>query len=207
MDGRISQQNLRVVSLKLLDLTQFAWPNLSIYFNFLCAVPRDDVIESTRFLMRPPVNHSIMGIPTKVVGTCFCGENMDAASNLSICVNFSLLIVMTYNDIKWVKYLDVISLFVSKHSTFNSPNSQYLKIFWFNLTDFMCFETQEFRKTQEFTILRFVKRRNLRNAGICFGEQELFSIPLSPWPFSSFRKLIKKPMTTDTTIYCTIRLF
>ena len=32
--------------------------NLSIYFNFLCAIPRDDVIESTRFLMRPPVNHS-----------------------------------------------------------------------------------------------------------------------------------------------------
>ena len=47
--------NLRVVSLKLLKLTQFAWPNLSIYFNFLCAVPRDDVTESTRFLMRPPV--------------------------------------------------------------------------------------------------------------------------------------------------------
>ena len=45
----------RVLSLKLLELTQFAWPNLSIYFNFLCAVPRDDVIESTRFLMRPPV--------------------------------------------------------------------------------------------------------------------------------------------------------
>ena len=50
--------NLRVVSLvslKLLELTQFAWPNQSIYFNFSCAVPRDDVIESTRFLMRPPV--------------------------------------------------------------------------------------------------------------------------------------------------------
>ena len=47
--------NLRVVSLKLLELAQFAWPNLSIYFNFLCAVPRDDVIESTRFLMRLPV--------------------------------------------------------------------------------------------------------------------------------------------------------
>ena len=29
----------------------------SIKFIF-CAVPRDDVIESTRFLMRPPVNHS-----------------------------------------------------------------------------------------------------------------------------------------------------
>ena len=29
--------------------------NLSIYFNFLCAVPRGDVIKRTRFLMRPPV--------------------------------------------------------------------------------------------------------------------------------------------------------
>ena len=48
--------NLRVVLLKLLELTQFAWPNLSIYFNFLCAMPRDDVIERTRFLMRPPVS-------------------------------------------------------------------------------------------------------------------------------------------------------
>ena len=47
--------NFRVVSLKLLELTQFAWPNQSIYFNFLCAVPRDDVIESTCFLMKPPV--------------------------------------------------------------------------------------------------------------------------------------------------------
>ena len=25
------------------------------YFNFSCAVPRDNVIESPRFLMRPPV--------------------------------------------------------------------------------------------------------------------------------------------------------
>ena len=41
--------------LKLLESTQFAWPNLSNYFNFLCAIPRYDVIESTRFLMRPPV--------------------------------------------------------------------------------------------------------------------------------------------------------
>ena len=37
--------NRRVVSLKLIELTQFTWPNPSIYFNFLCAVPRDDVIE------------------------------------------------------------------------------------------------------------------------------------------------------------------
>ena len=47
--------NLRVMSLNLLELTQFAWQNRSFYFNFLCAVPRDDVIESTRFLMRPLV--------------------------------------------------------------------------------------------------------------------------------------------------------
>ena len=46
-------KQIRVVSLKLLELNQFAWPN---YSNLLCAVPRDDVIESTRFLMRPPVS-------------------------------------------------------------------------------------------------------------------------------------------------------
>ena len=51
--------NLRVVSWKLLELTQFAWPNQTIYINFLCAVPRDGVIESTRFLMRPPVTGSM----------------------------------------------------------------------------------------------------------------------------------------------------
>ena len=55
MYGRISQQNRRVVSLKLLELTEFAWPNLSVYLTFLCADLRHDVIESTRFVMRPPV--------------------------------------------------------------------------------------------------------------------------------------------------------
>ena len=59
--------NLRVVSLNLLELTQFALPNLSIYFNFSCTVPRDDVIESPRFLMRPPVNHSTMIPPVELV--------------------------------------------------------------------------------------------------------------------------------------------
>ena len=38
-----------------------------------------------------------------------------------------------------VTYLDVISIFVSKPSSFNSQNSQYLKIFGFSLIDFMCF--------------------------------------------------------------------
>ena len=47
--------HIRVVFLKLLEITQFVWPNLSNYLNFLCAVPRDDVIKSTRFLMRPSV--------------------------------------------------------------------------------------------------------------------------------------------------------
>ena len=51
-----------------------------------------------------------------------------------------------------------------------------------------------------------------RNAGICVSEiietQELFSIPLSPWPFSSFQKINKKkPITTDTMIYLHRRLF
>ena len=54
INGRISQ-HIPVVALNLLELTQFAWPNLSIYFNFLCTVPRGDVIKRTRFLMRPPV--------------------------------------------------------------------------------------------------------------------------------------------------------
>ena len=36
-------------------------------------------------------------------------------------------------------YLDVISLFVSKHSNFYSLNSQYLEIFGFNVIDFTCF--------------------------------------------------------------------
>ena len=59
---------LRVVSLKSLQLTQFAWPNLSICFNFLCVDPRDDVIETTRFLMRPPVTFN--GSTTTIKVTC-----------------------------------------------------------------------------------------------------------------------------------------
>ena len=54
----LTKSQSRVI--KIVRVTQFALPNLSIYFNFLCAVPRDDVIESTRFLMRPRVNHSTM---------------------------------------------------------------------------------------------------------------------------------------------------
>ena len=85
-----------------------------------------------------------------------------------------------------MKYLDIILLFVSKHSTFNFPNSQYLKIFWFNIIDFMCFGDK-------------------RNAGICVSEiietQELFSIPPSPWPFSSFQKINKKNLLRQILWY------
>ena len=47
--------NLRVVALNLLELTQFSWLNLSIYFYFSCAVCCSNVMKRTRFLMRPPV--------------------------------------------------------------------------------------------------------------------------------------------------------
>ena len=40
---------------------------------------------------------------------------------------------------KSVPYLDVVAVFVSKPSSFNFPNSQYLEIFGFNRIDFMCF--------------------------------------------------------------------
>ena len=45
----LSKSQSRVIKIARVNST------LSIYFNFLCAVSRDDVIESTRFLMRPPV--------------------------------------------------------------------------------------------------------------------------------------------------------
>ena len=67
--------NLRIVSLKLLELTQFTWPNLSINFHFLWAVPRDDVIESTRFLMRAPVNHSTMIVTNSKLFIMWMHEN------------------------------------------------------------------------------------------------------------------------------------
>ena len=35
MDSRISQKILEVVALKLFELTEFASPNQSIYFNFV----------------------------------------------------------------------------------------------------------------------------------------------------------------------------
>ena len=44
--------------------------SINNYFNFLCAVPRDDVIESTLFLMRPPVNHSTMSAPIPTLTLC-----------------------------------------------------------------------------------------------------------------------------------------
>ena len=49
----LSKSQSRVI--KIARVKSIRMTKLSIYFNFLCAVPRDDVIESTRFLMRPPV--------------------------------------------------------------------------------------------------------------------------------------------------------
>ena len=65
-------------------------------------------------------------------------------SILSICVNFTVFsFVMAYNIKKFVPCLNVILLLVSKTSTFNSPNSQYLKIFGFIRIDFMCFSNMQ----------------------------------------------------------------
>ena len=45
--------------------------------------------------------YTTTGIPTRVVGTYFCGKNLEAASNLSICVNFKVFsFVMAYNNKK-----------------------------------------------------------------------------------------------------------
>ena len=41
------------------------------------------------------------GIPTRVVGTRFCGENLGSAGNLSTCINFKVFsFVMTCNNKK-----------------------------------------------------------------------------------------------------------
>ena len=98
--------NRRVVSLKLLELTQFAWPNQSIYFNFWCAVPRGDVIESTRFLMRPPV----------IILPCYkaltTSTNIQNAFNFSSCIHKKPLIPLIL--VKWVQITNIIA--------FNSHN-------------------------------------------------------------------------------------
>ena len=97
--------NLRVVSLKLLQSTQFVWPNLSIYFNFLCAVPRDDVIESTRFLMRPPVNHSTMvgTVRLRFTPRSECRDSLRASRR-----GFTIIVTPTYPtwEVKLIPRLD-----------------------------------------------------------------------------------------------------
>ena len=45
--------NVRVLTLKLLELTQFASPNYKCSLILLHSVPLCDVIKRTRFLMRP----------------------------------------------------------------------------------------------------------------------------------------------------------
>ena len=95
--------NLRVVSLKLLELTQFAWPNISIYFNFLCAVPHDDVNESTCFLMRPPVNHSTMALTMNEWRRALC------ASVWHLIVCFFLSLISFVCDLKLQIVLNLIT--------------------------------------------------------------------------------------------------
>ena len=99
--------NLKVVSLKILELTQFAWPKISIYFTLLCAVPRNDVIESTRFLIRPPVNHSTM------VSTAIPSLQL---RSLHICytkftfIQQFLVLYSSSFDLLWVLYLIIFPL-------------------------------------------------------------------------------------------------
>ena len=50
----LSKSQSCAMALNLLEVTEFASLNLSLYFNFLRAVPRCDVIKRTRFLIRPP---------------------------------------------------------------------------------------------------------------------------------------------------------
>ena len=82
------------------------------------------------------------------------------------------------NNKKDVPYLDVISLFVTQPSTFNSTNSQYLEVFGFNLINFMCFGD----------------KRNLWNENYSVFHK-------SQWSFSSSRNKFEITITTDTTIY------
>ena len=94
--------NLRVVPLKLLELTQFAWPNLSLCFSFLYAVPCCDVIESPRFLIRPPdiipqwtyLTSSSMVDPVWMEQKPFCllyDRNVDVAMYLNLSLHFYIL--------------------------------------------------------------------------------------------------------------------
>ena len=94
--------NLRVVSLKLLELTQFAWPNFLIYLYFLCAVPRDDVIESPRFLMRPPVNHSTIWCkPCAAIFTLKCYYSTTTQQNPYIVKYFNIFCYPTLYCVIW----------------------------------------------------------------------------------------------------------
>ena len=60
------------------------------------------------------------------------GEVLEADSNLSISINFTIFSFVTaYNNKTLVAYLYVMLLFVSQTITFYSSNSLYLQIFWF----------------------------------------------------------------------------
>ena len=100
------------------------------------------------------------GIPTRVVGTCFCGENLGSAGNLSICFNFKVFsFVMTCNNKKYGAISGCHITFCA--ITFNSPNSQYLEIFGFNLIYFMCFvDKRNASETEEVGIIQYSTKVN-----------------------------------------------
>ena len=65
------------------------------------------------------------------------GEVLQADSNLSTCINFTVFsYVMAYNNKNVGGLFGCYLLFVSQTSTFDSPNSLYLKIFGFIRYDF-----------------------------------------------------------------------
>ena len=73
----------------------------------------------------------------------YAGKVQEADSNLSICINFTgFLFVVGYN-IKNVGGLDVLLLFMTLTSTFDTPNSRYLKIYGFIWYNFGCFGEKE----------------------------------------------------------------
>ena len=92
-----------------------------------------------------------MGLKSKVylpelLEPVSAGEVLEADINLSSCINFtvsSFVIAYTVIIKTLVAYLDVILLFVSQTSTFDSPSSIYSKMFGFIRYDFRCFGAKD----------------------------------------------------------------
>ena len=74
----------------------------NIYLQTVFCLPRQDVTVGSVILGVTAVKVYISTcIPTRVVGTCFCGEAREADSNLPIWVNFKVFsFVMTCNNKK-----------------------------------------------------------------------------------------------------------